>query len=1067
MFRIILLLVFSLLYTLSIYSQEWLNNIKDFDNFYSIQKSFNDYWQGKEYEKGRGIKPYRRWEQFWEPRVYPTGKFPNGIEIYKEYINFLNSNRELSLLSNNYKWEEVGPTNIPINKLSYQSSGLGRINVVRIHPNNDNIIWVGTAAGGVWRSTNKGNTWKKMGFTDIMSLGVGDIAISESNPNIIYVATGDDNGYFQSNIYSIGIMKSIDGGETWELVGLKSGLGDAIVAARLLVHPKNPDIVYAATSKGLFKSTNGGYEWVEKAQGFFREMEFKPDDPNVIYAVTSGFRSYTGNSAFYKSTNAGETWKKILQQGNINRFEIGVTPKNPNVVYLLGALSQSGSYGGLWRSNNAGDSFELMSNSPNILGINANGSGTYGQGFYDLAIAVSPVNEDLVFIGGIHIWKSTNKGTTWELVNHWTGSNNKPYVHADQHYLLYNPKTLELYSANDGGIYVSTNNGVSWKDISNGLGIMQFYRLSVANSPVEIITGGSQDNGTQLLKNNQWYHVNGGDGMDTQINPLNPDIIFCTTQNGNIYRSTNGGNSFNVVFSPSMIQGESAEWVTPFVLNPFKPSTIYVGYKDLYKSTNNGTNWSKISNYSFSSPIDHIAIAPKDTNIIYIAQSSGIYVTYNGGTTWETLTTLSNVVTGISVDYDDPKRIYVSVSGYTPNERVYEFYGKNRNNITYNLPSLPVNCIVNIKNSAGTLVIGTDVGVFIKNASESKWQVFGTELPPVVVTDIDVNYSNGKIYIATFGRGIWRNEIFSCKLDKPKITYNGKLEFCYGDSVKLSFEGNYYKFSWSNGDTNRTTTIYSTGSYYLTVTDEYGCSARSDVIDVNVKPVPNFIINAENNGYLCNKDSIQLSLPLGLKNYLWSNGDTNRRIFVNKPGKYFATAYAANGCYLISNTVEVSEGIIPNKPIITKNGNLLTADSGWSYKWYYNGKLIQNVDTNVIEMIGDGDYYVEVYSETKCSNVSDTYNFITNVKNIAEDKISIDLIPNPNFGKFNLDIRGVVGKSIIKIIDLNGREVFSKSIDMNYKANIDIDFTNYSQGFYILILQNNGNLYFKDFIKQH
>jgi len=118
-------------------------------------------------------------------------------------------------------------------------------------------------------------------------------------------------------------------------------------------------------------------------------------------------------------------------------------------------------------------------------------------------------------------------------------------------------------------------------------------------------------------------------------------------------------------------------------------------------------------------------------------------------------------------------------------------------------------------------------------------------------------------------------------------------------------------------------------------------------------------------------------------------------------------------------------------------------------------------------MIGDGDYYVEVYSETKCSNVSDTYNFITNVKNIAEDKISIDLIPNPNFGKFNLDIRGVVGKSIIKIIDLNGREVFSKSIDMNYKANIDIDFTNYSQGFYILILQNNGNLYFKDFIKQH
>ena len=143
MFRIILILVFSLLFTFNLHSQEWLNNIKDFDNFYSIQKSFNDYWQGKEYEKGRGIKPFRRWEQFWEPRVYPTGKFPIGIEIYKEYLKFLNSNREPSLLSNNYKWEEVGPQRIPINKLSYQSSGLGRINVVRIHPKNDNIIWVG------------------------------------------------------------------------------------------------------------------------------------------------------------------------------------------------------------------------------------------------------------------------------------------------------------------------------------------------------------------------------------------------------------------------------------------------------------------------------------------------------------------------------------------------------------------------------------------------------------------------------------------------------------------------------------------------------------------------------------------------------------------------------------------------------------------------------------------------------------------------------------------------------------------------------------------------------------
>ncbi len=1062
--RLLYLFIFVFLFfNINIYAQTWISDIRNGSNFDSIKSTFDNYWKDKEYHKGDGYKIFKRWEYFWKDRVDENGNFPKALDAYRSYLKFLSKKNNENLLSEQSEWQEIGPRVVPTNKLSYSSSGAGRINVIRVNPSNDNELWVGSASGGIWKSSNKGLTWNKMGWTDIMSIGVSDIAFSPSNPKVMYAATGDKDGFFQEDAYSIGLMKSEDGGENWSVVGLKNNFSESFLITKILVDPNNSELLTVATSRGIYKSTDGGINWTSKLNGFFRDLEFKPNDKNIIYAVSGGFYSYTGDATFYKSTDGGENWKKIFQNSNVNRFEIAVTPADPNYVYVIGAVKSSGSYAGVWRSKNAGDSFDIMSSSPNILSIDVNGNGTTGQGFYDLAIAINPINANEVYIGGIHIWKSSNEGRNWTLINHWTGGYGKPYVHADQHYLLINPNTLELFSTNDGGVYVSSNNGVTWKDISNGLGIAQFYKISVANSPNEMITGGTQDNGTHLLSGGQWYNVNGGDGMQTHINPQNSQIVFCTTQNGSLFRSTNGGFGFSRILGPDFFTGESAEWVTPFELNPLKPTSILIGYKDIYKSVNNGSNWSKISDFKFSDPIDLIAYSPSDTNYIYVVNNATIYSTKDGGNSWIKLGNAPSSIKGIAVDYDDPNRFWVSVSSFRAQEQVFEFYGQNRTNISYDLPAIPVNTIVSVKNSSGKLVIGTDIGIYYKEPSENIWKIYGKNMPPVIIADLEINYSTGKIYAGTFGRGVWVNEIFACKIEAPEITTEGALEFCYGDSTKLSLIGDYANFKWSNGDTSKIIYVKESGSYYVTITDKNGCSARSKVVNINVKPVPSFEINAENGGIFCDQDSLLLTLPIGVKDYLWNTGETNRRIWIKKPGNYYATATSPNGCPLSSNIIVAVKGEIPPKPKLERKDSLLVTDPGYKYRWYYQGKLWMTTDTNVVTFTLDGDYQVEILNDFPCSSFSDILSIITFVGDASNN--SIIIAPNPTNEYIEISGNALYGKVKITISNLNGQTMISNSFDYNKNDKHRISLNKLAVGIYNILIECEGKLYKDNVIK--
>ena len=329
-------------------------------------------------------------------------------------------------------------------KITVLKRGVGRINNVTFDPNNDNILWVGSPSGGLWKSIDGGLSWTSN--TDLLpNLGVSDIAIDPTNKNIMYIITGDRDS---DDTYAYGLMKSTDGGSTWNTTGLSFNVNSAYRGNRILIHPNNTNILLVSTRKSgygeTFRSTDGGENWDMVLQGpNLISMEFNTSNPNIIYGVT------TGTSKFYRSNDNGISWENMTYEAGLpnsgnSRAVVAVTPANSNVVYILYS-SGNGGFGGLYKSTDGGYNFTLQSDSPNILSWEVNGSGTDGQGTYDLALAVSPINENIVFTGGINIWKSVNGGVNWDISSHWYGNGGTEYVHADQHMLKYNPSNGILY----------------------------------------------------------------------------------------------------------------------------------------------------------------------------------------------------------------------------------------------------------------------------------------------------------------------------------------------------------------------------------------------------------------------------------------------------------------------------------------------------------------------------------------------------------------------------------------------------------------------------------------------
>ncbi len=755
-------------------SQEnWSDLREQGASFSEIQEAFELEWDNKEYTRGSGYNLYKRWEYFMGPRCYPSGDIrisPKYIEAYEKTVS-----KKRSIRKSAGDWGPLGPTEW--NTQSY-NPGNGRVNLIVKDPSASNTYYVGTPAGGLWRTTNEFGTWEPL-TDNLPTLGVSGIVIHPDNSDIIYIGTGDGDG---TDTYSNGVLKTNDGGLTWNTTGFSYSLSEELQVHKLLMHPENPDILFAATRVGLWKTTTAGEVWYEVRIGNIRDVEFHPENPDIVYCCST---------RFYKSTDGGENFSTsgsgLPGSSSVGRISLGVSVDEPNYVYALCVDDDTNGLFGLYRSTDSADTFVERSNaSTNILGYSVNGDSEGGQGWYDLGLAVNPANAENIFTGGVNVWRSINGGNGFIVNSDWFYVDDMTYnyVHADIHNIQYIGS--DLFVCSDGGVFRSTNNGVSFEDISKGLQISQFYRIGGYTPDPSLLIGGTQDNGSNLLSGTTWTHVLGADGMEAAIHPLNPDVMYCASQEGGLNGSLNGGDSFQYIAGSIYDEGN---WVTPYVLHPTETGTIYAGFTDIWKSEDNGGTFTQVSELNSGGIVD-MTICKSNPEVLYACSSSRVYKSLSSGNNWEEIAfNISQYsITYIDVNPSDANDVVVTYSGFGDGDKVYRSKdgGESWENVSLNLPNVPANCVA-VNGEDGSLYVGTDLGVYYWTPLLVNWMPFNEGLPNVIVNEIEINNEFDQITAATFGRGIWRSSQFGGVTEEPTALFESdKRIICEGDSIQFT-----------------------------------------------------------------------------------------------------------------------------------------------------------------------------------------------------------------------------------------------------------------------------------------
>lgn len=753
-----------ILVSLFSYSQTWKENaLKENENatFFDFKKSFDDYRSLVPYTKGNGYKPYARTMDFLEPRVDENGIFP-GDALWKEWLKVKN-NKSSNSTSN---WSPLGPFDVPIILSNNKKRGNGRINCIEFDPFNEDIFWVGSPGGGLWKTTDGGLSWNT-NTDNLPVLGVSDILIHPTNTDIMYIATGDAHG---SDTYSIGVLKSTDGGITWDTTGLSYNVSQSNEISKLEMNPNYPDSIFAATGDNILLTVNGGNNWtVVSPNGRWRDIHYKPGNTNILYAM----KQTSGNSNVYRSVDAGATWQVCnngVSNNNKRRPLIAVTPANPEVVYAL--FSDNGwGFHGIYKSIDGGDNWSLQSNTPNILGRDTDGTSTGGQSWYDMSLAVSNEDENHLYVGGINLWESTDGGVTWDISGSSGNSSDYSYMHVDQHAAEFNPLNNIAYAGNDGGLYKYFNTLNTWLDISDGLEISQFYKIGLSKIDDYTLVVGAQDNGTERLSGTTWDAIRGADGMECIIDHYNDDMIYSSSQYGGLKVTYNGGvDWYNI--KPVSYEGS---WVTPYKMHPLDNNVLVAGYNVVYKTNTAAAAWDSIS--PTYGQLKTIALAPSDLDYIYAATYSGLWVTKDDGNSWDYIKTglPAGNISDVTVSNTNPDRVFVTLSSFNANDKVFESNdaGDTWTNISgTQLPNLPVNCIIFQSYAKDDLYIGTDIGVYHKDSTMNEWQLFNTGLPHVSVRELEIQYSVGKIRAATFGRGVWESDLNSFPVSVNSVNPN-------------------------------------------------------------------------------------------------------------------------------------------------------------------------------------------------------------------------------------------------------------------------------------------------------
>ncbi len=783
--------------------------------------------------------------------------------------------------------------------------GDGYVNKIMVDPANSTKMYCTAQYGGIFKSVDSGVTW-----TSIHSGATTgyDIEFKPGDSNVVYAAgnqlykstdagntfvTINDNLAPWTQEYTVDALSWVVGTQNQDgVVTPKTGDGMALFFYASYDNPVTKlvsteiDLSAATTPELNFSYTNSKWNWdvyTNELRVLYKTAA--SDSWTTLATYTTNVDSWedisielpASNSTYYIAFEGTNNFGKGITIDDVSIKEkivgtlyfeegfelgendfgsgakmIGVSADNDATVYVLEEVS--GAFGAIYKSVDNGETFQKLAHpNKNYFGYSSAADDNSGQAPRDMDIAVNPTDIDEVHIAGVNTWKSSDGGATFNITSQWTTTNatnqNIGYCHADVDILKFVGSTL--YAGTDGGVFLANNTETVstnyYTDITAGLGIRQFYKIGISNTNNEVITGGSQDNGTSVIYTGAgtWTDWLGADGMETFVDKNDENLLYGTSQNGSLYKSYNGGENVSWVSSP---EDKSGNWVTPFEQDPIVQNTIYSGYDEVYKSIDGGDNWISISQ-NFGGNLNHLKIAPSNSAVQFAAKGDELYRTLDGGATdWQQKAGFSGSINAIAIHPTNPTKIALATTG---NNKVYvsNDSGDSWVSYLYDLPDFSALALVWENNSANGLYVGMNYGVYYINATNpTNWLPFSNNLPNVEVSELEINHTTNMLYAGTYGRGAWRTPIYSETVGIPDFelenisvypnpTADGfQIKWDKNDTVTVRVFDATGKLIYLIKETSiaiplRIETVgLSSGTYYISINNENGVSTKKIIL---------------------------------------------------------------------------------------------------------------------------------------------------------------------------------------------------------------------------------------------
>lgn len=714
-----------------------------------------------------------------------------------------------------FHYREIGPTR----------QG-GRVVAFAVVKQDPHTFYVGAGPGGVWKTINNGHSFKPIFDHENIS-SIGDIEVALSNPNIVWIGTGEAN-LRNTTYYGNGMYKSTNGGMTWVHMGLE----ESHHIGRVVIHPENTNVVYVAaqghlysenSERGVYKTTDGGKTWVKSLEVIedgrhigATDLVMDPSNPNILYASSYdrrrwawSFRTAGPGSGIYRTTDGGESWTKLtngLPRGMLGKIGLAIYPKNPKILYAtidnanIPGMSYKKRYKelfegqrpskptvghGIYRTNDGGESWRLVSPEGKSIG---NRSNYYGQ------IIVNPNDEDHVYVLSSRVDESTDSGRTWRRAFRYGG---------DNHVLWINPEnSRHILMGYDYGMAITFDSGENWYH-PDELPMAQLYAIGVDMDYPYNVYGGMQDFGSWKgpstkkgrfpIRFEDWEHVQGGDGFYNQVDPTNSRWLYSESQFGDLSRiDQKTGKRKNISMEGK--PGIRFNWNAPFLLSPHNPNVIYHGANMVLRSSNRGESWEKISpDLTINDPkkmkgvgavqyctITTLDESPIEQGILWVGTDDGnVHLTKDGGKNWAKLNdripgSPGHWISRVIASYHDAGTAYLTYTGFHRDDfRPFAFkttdFGETWISLANNLPDESINVIREDRKNPNLLFIGTDKAVYISIDGGKNWSKMKNNMPTIPVHDLVIHPRENDLVIGTHGRGFFITDISPLQQLTPEV----------------------------------------------------------------------------------------------------------------------------------------------------------------------------------------------------------------------------------------------------------------------------------------------------------